>query len=136
MEIQKKFFNKRNNDTGKLTFLEAKRDIPFDIKRVYYVYDVAKGERRGFHAHKELEQYLICIHGSCKILLDNGTEKKSVLLDNPSEGLYLGPGIWREMYDFSEGSVLLVLASQYYEENDYIRDYNDFITYIGNKENS
>lgn len=135
MDVKKIRFNERNNDTGKLTFLEAKKDIPFDIKRVYYVYDVARDERRGFHAHKELEQYLICIHGTCKILLDNGAEKENVLLDNPSEGLYVGAKMWHEMYDFSEGALLLVLASEYYNEKDYIRNYNEFTEYIKNREN-
>ncbi|QIB68165.1 WxcM-like domain-containing protein [Aminipila butyrica] len=134
MDVKKIEFNQRNNTTGKLTFLEAKRDIPFEIKRIYYVYDVAKGERRGFHAHKELEQYLICIHGGCTILLDDGLEKENVLLNNPSEGLYVGPGTWREMYGFSEGAVLLVLASEYYDEADYIRDYSQFKRYITDKE--
>lgn len=134
MDIKKIEFNRRDNATGKLTFLEANKDIPFDIKRVYYVYDVRYGERRGFHAHKELEQYLICIHGRCKVLLDNGKEKENILLDNPSEGLYVGPGSWHEMYEFSEGAVLLVLASQYYDENDYIRNYDEFISYMDNKE--
>lgn len=135
MDVKKIEFNKRNNDTGKLTFVEGKRDIPFDIKRIYYVYDIAKGERRGFHAHKELEQYLICIHGTCKILLDNGIEKEDVMLDNPSEGLYVGIKMWHEMYEFTEGAVLLVLASDYYNENDYIRNYDEFIEYIKSKEN-
>lgn len=135
MDVKKIKFNRRNNETGKLTFLEAKRDIPFEIKRVYYVYDVVERERRGFHAHKELEQYLICVHGSCKILLDNGLEKENVLLDNPSEGLYVGPGTWREMYDFSDGAVLLVLASEYYNEKDYIRNYDHFLEYVQKRGN-
>lgn len=132
MEIQKLEFHKRNNATGKLTFLESgkNKDIPFDIRRIYYVYDVAPGERRGFHAHKKLEQYLICIHGSCTILLDDGSEQEDILLNDPSVGLYIGPSMWREMYDFSPGAVLLVLASEYYDENDYIRNYKTFETYL------
>lgn len=132
MEIQKLEFHKRNNATGKLTFLESgkDKDIPFNIRRIYYVYDVAPGERRGFHAHKKLEQYLICIHGSCTILLDDGSEQEDILLNDPSVGLYIGPSIWREMYDFSPGAVLLVLASEYYDENDYIRNYKTFETYL------
>lgn len=132
MEIKKLGFHKCNNATGKLTFLESgeNRDIPFDIRRVYYIYDVAPGERRGFHAHKKLEQYLICIHGSCTILLDDGSKQENILLDDPSVGLYVGPGMWREMYDFSPGAVLLVLASEYYDESDYIRNYDMFKAYL------
>ena len=130
MEIKTLTFAQRRNDTGALTFLEAGRDIPFEIKRIYYIYDVAPGARRGFHAHKKLEQYLICIHGSCRILLDDGETQESVLLDDPGTGLYVGPGTWREMYDFSEGAVLMVLASEYYDEGDYIRNYEKFLEYL------
>lgn len=130
MEIVIKKFNERKNETGALTFLEDERDIPFSIKRIYYIYDVAAGERRGFHAHKTLHQYLICISGSCKVLLDNAKEKIDMQLYDPSEGLYVGPGVWHEMYDFSNDCVLLVLASDYYNESDYIRNYNDFIEYM------
>lgn len=135
MEIVKKKFAVRGNETGMLSFLEANRDIPFDIKRVYYIYDVAPGERRGFHAHKKLQQVLICIHGSCTVLMDDGVEKKNVVLDCHNEGLYVGPMAWHEMYDFSDGAVLLVLASDYYDENDYIRDYNAFVQYIEETKN-
>lgn len=136
MEVKKLVFHKRHNAAGKLTFLEGgkHKDIPFNIRRIYYIYDVAPGERRGFHAHKRLEQYLICIHGSCTILLDNGSEQQSVLLDDPSEGLYVGPGMWHEMYDFSPGTVLLVLASEYYDESDYLRDYQQFTSYLQGEE--
>ena len=120
----------RVNETGELSFLEAERDIPFPIRRVYYVYNVVDGERRGFHAHKALEQCLICIHGSVKVLLDDGAERRTVELNNPGEGLYIGPVTWREMYDFSDGAVLVALVSDYYNEADYIRDYNDFIKYV------
>ena len=86
--------------------------------------------RRGYHAHKSLEQILICIHGSCKILLDNGTEKKVVPLEKPYEGLYVANNMWREMYDFSFDAVLLVLASELYDESDYIRNYDKFLEYV------
>ena len=86
--------------------------------------------RRGYHAHKSLEQILICIHGSCKILLDNGTEKKVVPLEKPYEGLYVSNNMWREMYDFSPDAVLLVLASDFYDESDYIRNYDEFLKLI------
>lgn len=113
-----------------LVALEEFKDIPFEIKRVYYLYDTKESVRRGFHAHKSLEQILICIHGSCKILLDNGTEKKVVALEKPYEGLYIANDIWREMYDFSPDAVLLVLASDFYREEDYIRDYDEFLLNI------
>lgn len=130
MDIIKKKFAERVNATGKLTFLESMRDIPFEVRRVYYIYDVVEGERRGFHAHKNLEQYLICVKGKCTILLDDGKEKRDVILDNPNEGLYVRTNVWHEMYDFSKDAVLLVLASDYYDENDYIRSYEDFLSYI------
>ena len=130
MEIKTLTFAQRRKYTGALTLLEAGRDIPFEMKRIYYIYDVAPGARRGFHAHKKLEQYLICIHGSCRILLDDGETQESVLLGDPCTGLYVGPGTWREMYDFSEGAVLMVLASEYYDEGDYIRNYEKFLEYL------
>lgn len=133
LEIIKKSFHRRGGTAGSLSFLEGSRDVPFAIQRVYYIYDVAPGERRGFHAHKKLEQYLICVHGNCKILLDNGKERETVLLSDPNEGLYVGAGLWREMYDFSDGAVLLVLASAYYTETDYIRDYQSFLDYVRNE---
>lgn len=130
MEILRKEFHQRKNISGTLSFVEGEMDFPFPIRRVYYLYDIEPDVRRGFHAHKALEQYLICVHGSCRVLLDDGREKKEVLLDNPNEGLYVGPSTWREMYDFSEGAVLLVLASEHYDESDYIRDYGSFLDYI------
>lgn len=133
MEITKYQFPTHTNETGSLSFLEAERHIPFPIRRVYYIFDVQGDSRRGFHAHKDLQQVLICIHGSCKILMDNGTEKQIVQLDKPNEGLLIENTIWREMYDFSPGAVLLVLASHYYDESDYIRNYDEFLALI--KEN-
>ena len=135
MEVVFKDFHEKRNDTGTLTFLESERDIPFAIKRVYYVYDVQKGERRGFHAHKELEQYLICVHGSCRVLLEDKDETTTVELNNPSKGLYVGPHVWHEMFDFSDGVVLLVLASDYYDESDYIRDHDVVIQYVKETKN-
>lgn len=133
MKIKKIQFPTNTNETGTLSFLETERHIPFNVRRVYYIYDVQGDSRRGFHAHRDLQQVLICIHGSCKILMDNGTEKQTVLLDKPSEGLLIENTIWREMYDFSPGAVLLVLASHYYDEADYIRNYDEFLAFI--KEN-
>lgn len=129
MEIIKQRFNTKRTSSGSLTFLEGKRDIPFEVRRIYYIYDLAQGAHRGFHAHKALHQYLICVHGNCEILLDDGTQRETVLLNNPGEGLYVGPGVWREMYAFSPGAVLLVLASEFYDEDDYIRDYDRFLNY-------
>lgn len=130
MQVIKYAFQQHGDDRGQLVALEEFKDIPFEIKRVYYMYDTKEGVRRGFHAHKSLEQILICIHGSCKILLDNGTEKKIVPLESPYEGLYVSNSMWREMFDFSPDAVLMVLASDYYKEEDYIRNYDEFLKYV------
>ena len=134
MEIKRVQFPTCSNDTGSLSFLESERHIPFPIRRIYYIYDVAEGARRGFHAHKELKQVLYCIHGSCKVLLDNGKEKEIIHLSSPAEGIVIDEVLWREMYEFSPGAVLLVLASEYYDEKDYIRNYEDFLEYIKEKQ--
>ncbi len=133
MQVIKYIFQQHGDERGQLIALEENKDIPFEIKRVYYMYDTGEGVVRGHHAHKSLEQILICIHGTCKILLDNGTEKKIVPLENPYEGLYISNDIWREMYDFSPDAVLLVLASDYYKEEDYIRDYEEFLNSVKEK---
>lgn len=130
MQVKKYTFQIHGDDRGQLVALEEAKDIPFKIKRVYYMYDTGEGVRRGFHAHKCLEQILICIHGSCKILLDNGAEKETVVLDKPYEGLYVSNDMWREMFDFSPDAVLMVLASELYDEADYIRNYDDFLEYV------
>lgn len=133
MQVIKYAFQQHGDDRGMLVALEEHNDIPFKIKRVYYMYDTKEGVRRGYHAHKELEQILICIHGSCKILMDNGTEKKVVSLEKPYEGLYISNDIWREMFDFSSDAVLMVLASEVYNEDDYIRDYDEFLKFVQEK---
>lgn len=130
MQIKRYTFQAHGDERGQLVALEELKDIPFKIKRVYYIYDTAEGVARGHHAHKALEQVLICIHGSCKILLDNGLEKETILLNKPDEGLYVANNIWREMYDFSPDAVLLVLASELYDEGDYIRDYKAFLQFL------
>ena len=130
MKIKKYIFLPHGDDRGQLVAIEEFKDIPFVVKRIYYIYDTQNGVRRGFHAHKKLEQILICVHGSCKIHLDNGTETEEVLLDKPFEGLYISNNMWREMYDFSEGAVLLVLASELYTEADYIRNYDEFLKFV------
>ena len=134
MQIIKYVFQPHGDERGQLVALEEGKDIPFRIKRVYYMYDTADGVTRGLHAHKSLEQILVCIHGSCKVLLDNGIEKKIVPLEKPYEGLYVANNMWREMYDFSEDAVLMVLASELYNEDDYIRDYDEFLKFIGKGE--
>ncbi len=120
-------FQEHGDERGMLVALEYEKECPFPIKRVYYMYDTKKSVRRGYHAHRNLQQLLICVSGSCKIHLDDGTEIKEVVLDTPQKGLYLGKGIWREMYDFSTDAVLMSLASELYDETDYIRDYQQFI---------
>lgn len=114
---------------GNLTPIEGGGDIPFDIKRVYYLYDVPSGESRGGHAHKELRQLIIAANGSFTITLDDGANKKAITLNRPYQGLLIVPGIWRDLDDFSSGAVLLCLASEHYVESDYIRDYDDFLKY-------
>ena len=127
MQVIKYVFQPHGDDRGQLVALEEFKDIPFRIKRVYYLYDTAAGMVRGKHAHKCLQQILVCIHGSCKVLLDNGQEKKVVPLEKPYEGVYVSNNMWREMYDFSPDSVLLCLASTHYDGNEYIRDYDEFL---------
>ena len=123
MEIVKYRFQQHGDERGQLVALEENKDIPFQVK----------GVRRGYHAHKCLKQILIAIHGNCKIHLDNGKETAEILLDKPYEGLYISNDMWREMYDFSEDAVLMVLASEYYDESDYIRYYDEYIQYIKNE---
>lgn len=111
---------------GNLVPLETNHTVPFSVKRVYYIYGVPNEMKRGFHAHIGLHQMLICVHGSVKILTKTPFEEEIITLDSPTTGLYIGPMIWREMFDFTEDAVLLVLASEHYNEADYIRDYAKF----------
>ena len=115
---------------GSLSFFEANRDVPFPIKRIYYIHGVPKDTQRGAHAHKQLRQLLFCPYGSVKILMDDGQEKSEVILDDPSKGLIITPCIWRDMLWVIENSVLCVAASDYYDEDDYIRDYDEFIRWV------
>jgi len=119
---------------GDLVALEANCHIPFEIKRVYYIYGTAQGVARGFHAHKALKQVAICLKGYCRFVLDDGSERVEVLLNNPAQGLLIESFMWREMYDFSEDCVLMVLADQLYDESDYIRDYGLFKAEVENVE--
>lgn len=113
-------------DSGRLVAIEAGTSVPFEIRRVYYLYGLDTTSRRGFHAHKKLQQVAICLHGSCRFLLDDGHTKEEVLLDQPNRGLLIRSFLWREMFEFSEGCVLVVLASELYDEGDYVRDYKEF----------
>ena len=120
---------------GSLTFVEGCTHIPFDIRRVYYLYDVPGGAERGAHGHKELEQLIIAASGSFDVVLDDGQDKARFHLNRSYYGLYIGPGMWREITNFSSGAVCLVLASLRYDEGDYIRDYEDYLKYVeGNVE--
>jgi hypothetical protein len=118
---------KIHNRSGNLTSLENNNNIPFDIKRVYYLYDVPGGEDRGGHAHRELQQFIVAVSGAFDVLIDDGINKKIIHLDRPYIGLQIVPGIWRELLNFSSGAICLVLASLKYNPEDYIRDYNDFL---------
>ena len=121
------------DERGSLVALESNISVPFEIKRVYYIYGTQNNVSRGFHAHKELRQLAVCVSGSCRLLLDDGKSKKNIILNNPSEGLLIGNLIWREMHDFSSDCVLMVLANEYYDELDYIRDYEKFKEITNNK---
>lgn len=115
------------NQQGNLTPVHNNKEIPFDVKRVFYLYDVPGGESRGAHAHKTCHQFLIAASGAFEVLLDDGIAKRVVQLNRPYIGLHVPPGIWASEINFSSGSICLVLASHLYDENDYIRDYNDYL---------
>lgn len=123
-------FQINGDNRGSLVALESQKNIPFDIKRIYYIFDTKAGVIRGLHAHKDLSQVMVCLKGSCRVVLDNGLTKEQIVLDSPNKGLLIDSMIWREMHDFSEDCVLLVLANEHYEENDYIRDYDEFLEYL------
>ncbi len=126
-------FDKHHSDRkGNLTVVENGIAVPFDVKRVYYLYDIPGGESRGSHAHKALQQLIIAASGSFKVTLDDGNVKRTFTLNRPYQGLYVKPGIWRDLDDFSSGAVCLVLASELYDKEDYIRDYQEFIKYRKN----
>ena len=132
MQIIKYHFQVHSDERGQLIAMEEFKEIPFRIKRVYYLYDTGVGVTRGYHAHNSLPQVLVCVHGSCRIRLDDGREQAIVALDDPAEGLLVTNVMWREMFDFSPDAVLLVLASELYDEKDYIRDYEEFLGYVRN----
>lgn len=117
---------KIHNRAGNITIIEGNKDVPFNIKRIYYLYDIPGGEERGGHAHKELFQLIVAASGAFDVVLDDGQNKKVVTLNRPDFGLIVVPGIWRELINFSSGAICLVLSSEIYSEADYIRDYDDF----------
>ncbi|WP_368900166.1 FdtA/QdtA family cupin domain-containing protein [Mixta calida] len=120
-------FNVLGDDRGHLIALEQHKNVPFEIKRVYYIYGLEQERPRGFHAHKALRQLAICISGSCDILIDDGREKEVVTLDRPMQGLLIEPMQWHVMSNFSSDCIFMVLASEHYDESDYIRDYEEFL---------
>jgi len=114
------------DERGSLVALEGEKTVPFEIKRVYYIFGTQQGVARGFHAHRNLQQVAVCVTGRCRMVLDDGARREEAWLDSPTKGLVIGNSIWREMHDFSPDCVLLVLASEHYDEIDYIRDYDEF----------
>lgn len=123
-------FTIRGDHHGSLIALETKREIPFAIARVYYIFGTQPGVVRGLHAHKKLRQVCVAVCGSLRIVLDNGFERAEVILNRPDKGLFIGPGVWREMDNFSPDCVMMVLADALYEENDCIRDKKQFLNYV------
>lgn len=121
--------DKHHNKKGNISVVENEKTVPFDVKRTYYMYDIPGGESRGAHAHKELIQLIIAASGSFDVTLDDGFVKRTFTLNRPYQGLYVVPGIWRDLSGFSSGSICLVLASELYEEKDYIRNYDEFLKY-------
>lgn len=119
------------DDRGSLVALEVGKTVPFEIKRVYYIFGTQAGVARGFHAHRHLQQIVVCVTGSCRMVLDDGHKREDVLLESPIRGLFINDLVWREMHEFSEDCVLLVLASELYDETDYIRDYDEFVRLVG-----
>lgn len=117
---------KVHNSEGNITVLENFKDIPFEVRRIYYLYDVPNGAERGGHGHYNLEQYVVAASGSFTFFLDDGKRQREIYLNDPSKALYIKPGIWREIKEFSSGSICLVLASEVYDEKDYIRDYTKY----------
>ncbi len=127
MNIKLLPLQKHGDDRGSLIALEEGQNVPFTVRRVYYLFETKEGVRRGFHAHKNLKQLVVAVRGSCRFLLDDGREQIELVLDNPAQGLLVEAMVWREMYDFSEDCVLMVLADSLYDESDYIRDKAEFL---------
>lgn len=129
-------FDVRGDDRGSLIALEQGINIPFEIKRAYYIYDTKEEISRGFHAHISLQQMVICVAGSCRIRVDDGKQIRDIILDSPAKGLLIENLVWREMHDFTPGSVLMVFASEHYDESDYIRTYDAFLKIVKSDETS
>lgn len=125
-------FREIADSRGALVALEGGNDIPFEIRRVYYLYHLSNNLHRGFHAHRKLEQVAVCLSGSCSFLLDDGLNRQTLKLTSPAQGLRIEPMIWHEMFDFSSDCVLMVIASEHYDESDYIRDYEQFVKEAAN----
>lgn len=123
-------FKVRGDHTGNLVALEKGEDFPFDIKRVYYIWGTDRNVMRGKHAHRKLEQVIVCTSGSCDFILDDGKERTTVHLDSPAQGLHIKSNIWREFTNFSPDCVVMVLASEHYDESDYIRNYQTFLAEV------
>ena len=130
MKVELIPLQKHGDERGMLVALEQTKNVPFEIKRVYYMFATQANVRRGYHAHKELRQLAIPVNGSCRFMLDDGKERVDILLDNPALGLLIEPSIWHEMYDYSSDCIILVLASDVYYESDYIRSYDEFVESI------
>jgi dTDP-4-dehydrorhamnose 3,5-epimerase-like enzyme len=124
------YFKSLGDERGSLVALEIgkEKELPFSVKRVYYIYRTAEGVSRGYHAHRDLKQVAICVSGSCRMVLDNGITREETWMDCPTKGILIESMVWREMHDFSSDCVLLVLASEHYDEADYIRDYKVFLS--------
>jgi dTDP-4-dehydrorhamnose 3,5-epimerase-like enzyme len=127
MNLNKILFQSKTDERGSLVILEENKQIPFEVKRLYYMFGMDSEQRRGFHAHKELIQMAFVIQGQCKMLMDDGVDKVDVSLNSPQSGILIEPMVWHEMYDFSADCVLIILANDVYDESDYIRDYKKFI---------
>ncbi|EAH6014333.1 WxcM-like domain-containing protein [Campylobacter coli] len=123
-------FNVKSDSRGSLIALENLKEIPFEVKRIYYIYDTKPDFPRGAHAHKELEQVLIMMDGSCELVLNDGKDIKNIILNRPDMGIFIGKNMWREMKNFSYGAKLLVLASDFYNEKEYIRNYDEFLRIV------
>ena len=128
-------FKTLGDERGSLIAIEKGNNSPFEIKRIYYIFDTKDGVERGFHAHINLKQIAIVLKGSCTFIIDDGNRREEIKLNNPNQGLFIEGLIWREMKDFSPDCVLAVLASEYYDESDYIRNYNDFLKEVKNGTN-
>lgn len=133
MNLDKVLFQSKTDERGALVILEENKQIPFEVKRLYYMYGIHFEQRRGFHAHKALTQMAFVIQGQCKMLMDDGINKVDLCLNSPKNGLLIEPMVWHEMYDFSKDCILMVLADDFYDESDYIRNYDEFMKMVDKK---